>query len=287
MKIQREETRMRTASKDEPFFERRWIDKEFALAAIARNTHNRSQNRRLIERLTLTIERDEFIFNGQPIVFAKDGTLLDGQHRLMAVIEANKTIDTLIVWNAEPASQETMDMGNSRSVADILRLRGFPNQHMVAAVGKRVALGTLHGFQAGAAIMQNQVSAGKIVSIVEALSELERYTAYARSVAKVCNLIGSQVGFLMWWFDGIDRTDSDYFWEKLRTGRNLDEGDPIYALRRFGQLAEHSGMGTFAHQYFMAAMIVKAWNKFRQGEPVMRLTFRAGGANPEEFPQPV
>lgn len=278
---------MRTASKDEPFFERRLVYKEFALAAIARNTHNRSQNHRLIERLTLTIQRDEYIFNGQPIVFAKDGTLLDGQHRLMAVIAADKPIDTLIVWNAEPASQETMDMGKSRSVADILRLRGFPNQHTVAAVGKRVALGTLHGFQAGAANLQNQVSAGKIVSVVEALSELDRYTVYARSVAKACNLIGSQVGFLMWWFDGIDRNDSDYFWEKLRNGQNLDEGDPIYALRRFGLLAGHSGMGTFAHQYLMAAMIAKAWNKFRQGETVMRLTFRSGGANPEEFPQPV
>lgn len=275
---------MKTATNKGPWFERRWLDVSLATALLERNTHNRSVNRRLVERLTLTIERDEYIFNGQPIQVAEDGTLLDGQHRLLAVVASGKPIDTLIIWNAKMETQDTMDMGKARSVSDVLRLRGYANHHTVAAVGKRIALGTMQGLQAGAASLQKEVSAGKIVSIVESLEEIDRYTVYARSVAKASGLIISQVGFLMWWFDNIDRVDSDYFWERLRTGQSLDEGDPIYALRRYGQLTNHTGMGTFGRQVTMGAMIVKAWNKFRQGEPVLRLTFRAGGANPEPFP---
>ena len=270
-----------------PEFEILTITPEKAAELLAKNKHNRSINPRSVQRLAMTMSAGEWQFNAQPIQIGKDGTLLDGQHRLQACVQSGVPIESLLVWNAEPSSQETMDMGKARSIADILKLRGFANANSVAAVGRRIALSKKYGFRAGAVHSKGEVNPGMVVSVVEDLNEIDRYTTYARQIAHKCNFTTAQIGFLMWWFDSIDREDSDFFWEKLRTGQGIYEGTAIYALRSLALLRETSGIGTNAHQLHTAGLIVKAWNKFRRGEQVQRLNFRPGGANPEEFPQPI
>ena len=293
MKTQREETGMKTQSKklvvaqSGPEFEILDVMPDFARELIANNPHNRSVNNRLVDRLASSIDADEWLFNAQPIQVAKDGTLLDGQHRLLACIKANKPIRVLIVWNAEPASQETMDMGKSRTVADILRLRGYRHQNVIAALGRRIALTEAYGFSAALFAGNREVSPGAIVRTVETLEELPRYVNYAKGVAELLKFNSGLTGFLMWWLDQIDRDDSNYFWEKLRTGEGLHEGDAIYALRQFALNRDPKNRGTYAHNIQTAGIVVKAWNRYRMGEPTQRIGFRTGGANPEEMPKAV
>lgn len=44
------------------------------------------------------IREGRWIDNGATIVLGPDGELVDGLHRLMAVVEANKSIKSLVVW---------------------------------------------------------------------------------------------------------------------------------------------------------------------------------------------
>lgn len=263
------------------------VTPDMAREMIANNSRNRSVNNRLVDRIASSIVAGEWQFNAQPIQVAKDGTLLDGQHRLLACIKAGKSIQVLVVWNAEPASQETMDMGKSRTVADILRLRGYRHQNVIAALGRRVALAEAYGFTSALFAGQREVSPGAILRTVEQLEDLPRYVNYAKSIAELLKFNSGLTGFLMWWLDQIDRVDSDYFWDKLRTGENLHEGDPIYALRQFALNRDPKNRGTYAHNIQTAGIVIKAWNRYRLGEPTQRIGFRTGGANPEEMPKAV
>lgn len=268
-------------------FGREWITPERAAEMLENNVHNRSVNRRSVDRLAAAMRAGEWRFNAQPIQLTEAGAVLDGQHRLMACVAAGIAIECLVVWDALPETQETMDMGKARTVSDIFKLRGYNNHHAVAALGRRLALAKEFGPRVGATQTNREVSTGAVIKAIEELPHLTRYTVEARQVCKTCNFTAGQVGFLMWWFDSIDRIDSEYFWEKLRTGEGLYEGDAIYALRRLGMNRVTSGIGTNYHQYQTAGLIIKAWNKFRRGDATYRLNFQAGGANPETFPEPV
>lgn len=278
--------RIRVASQT-PEFEILTITPARAQEMLANNTHNRSINQRAVDRLTAAILAGEWQFNAQPIQVAKDGTLLDGQHRLLACVKANLPIEVLVIWNAQMSSQETMDMGKSRSVADILRLRGYKNQSVIAALGRRIALAEVYGFKAGIVISFREVSNGAILRAAESIVDISRYTTQAKAIADLCKFNSGLTGYLMWWLDQVDRVDSEFFWDKLYSGDGLQNGQAIYALRQFALNRDVKNRGTYLHNIQTAGIVLKAWNRFRTGEPVVRLNFRVGGANPEEIPDAI
>lgn len=59
----------------------------------------------------------------QGIAIATDGTLVDGQHRLMAVVESGVTVRMNVTFNA-PKSQH-IDSGNSRSMANRVQMSDY------------------------------------------------------------------------------------------------------------------------------------------------------------------
>ena len=56
------------------------------------NKNNRPLRRSLVGRYAGAIRRGQWELNGESIKFDEDGVLFDGQHRLAAVVEANKPI---------------------------------------------------------------------------------------------------------------------------------------------------------------------------------------------------
>ena len=60
--------------------------------------HKQSVSQAHVDRIAAMIKRDGWKFNGDTIKFLKDGTIIDGYHRLAAVIAANKPIETFIVY---------------------------------------------------------------------------------------------------------------------------------------------------------------------------------------------
>lgn len=62
---------------------------------------------------------------GESIKFNERGDLIDGQHRLNAVVEAGKAIQILVVRGCSEASQAVIDSGQARSSAQSLQLMGI------------------------------------------------------------------------------------------------------------------------------------------------------------------
>ena len=60
-----------------------------------------------------------------PISFDVDGKLIDGQHRLMAVIKAGVSITFLVIRGYETVAAQALDIGRSRLAVDIAHLQGY------------------------------------------------------------------------------------------------------------------------------------------------------------------
>lgn len=77
----------------------------------------------------------------QPIRFTEEGKLIDGQHRLKAIVVANKTVTMWIQTGLRESAYNSIDIGAKRSAGDII---GGLNSQNRAAIASAIA-GLLKG----------------------------------------------------------------------------------------------------------------------------------------------
>jgi hypothetical protein len=249
---------------------------------LAANKRNRHVNKAWVEDIAAALRRGEYKPLA-PIAFDWNGVLIDGQHRLLAIIESGVTIKLWVAHNVDPDTQQVIDTGRKRRLADELHMQGIPNAALLAAMVVLVYRAEQHTLRTTSAHP----------TIPEGLALLSRHPNLpmsipaARGVSARLGGPPSIYGFLHYHFASIEsddaQEDADYFFEHLGTGEGLEPGDPLLALRRLLERARQDPSNTLTQATRMAVFI-KAWNAFRSGEPIQKLYWKAGGANPEKWP---
>jgi hypothetical protein len=246
-----------------------------------------ARNRRLrqthLQWLAGAMRRGEWEQNGEAIKFDWNGQLRDGQHRLQAIVESGVVLELLVVEGLRPEAQETMDTGARRNMSDVLALRGERNTAMLAAtlgVLWRIQEDVLRKLDSGGGAVRSTPK--ELLKLLEQEPEIRNFLQQGRAVSERVQIPASLAAAFWYVFNRIDAEDADKFFHSLKSGEDLSEGDPIFALRRFLERERQSSR--ILPRYRTAGMIVKAWNSWRRGETVRAISFRAGGANAEDFP---
>lgn len=81
-----------------------------------------------------TMKKGGWMLNGVPIIFDTDGHLVDGHHRLLAVIEAGIPVRFDVVRGAPSEAFTTYDTGRHRTVGQILAMQGVKHYNMVGSI---------------------------------------------------------------------------------------------------------------------------------------------------------
>lgn len=81
------------------------ITPDIAKTMLGENVNNRRISHDNVNMFAREMRNGEWRFNGEAIKFSKDGRLLDGQHRLLAVIAADKPLTTLVIRGLEDETQ--------------------------------------------------------------------------------------------------------------------------------------------------------------------------------------
>lgn len=97
------------------------------------NTRNRTLQLRRVSALAHDMTNGQWMLTGAPIVFNGDGTLLDGQHRLMACVNADTPFETLVVRGVQHEAQAVMDHSKSRTLKDVLKIEDVKYYAVVAS----------------------------------------------------------------------------------------------------------------------------------------------------------
>jgi hypothetical protein len=246
---------------------------------LAHNSHNRSVTMSRVDQYAADMRKGEWQINGEAIKISATGQILDGQHRVMAILEADVPVSTLVITGLPSEAQETMDQGRNRSFGDVLKLRGEKDYFALAS-----AVRYLFFFeQTGIPVASGHRGA----SIKEMSRTLERNSEIRDSIRLASKLKKSWVPYslvaaLHFLFASVAQADADDFITKLCTGENHGTGDPTYVLRE--RLIREHYAGAGAHVKVKTALIIKAWNAYRNGDTVLRLNWNPGGANPDRFP---
>lgn len=261
------------------------VTPERAQQLLEQNKNNRRVSAKNLEKVEAIMSRGEWRLNGEAIKISTNGRILDGQHRLMASVNTGTTFQTLIVYGLTDETQETMDSGKSRTLADILSLRGYKSTHSLAAIVTAIIRSEIYGIKAAV----SSGTAARPVTNQQAIRRIETEPTvvdlfnHVNGVTKA-GLPGKIAGMLYYKFSEIDSDDTQFFFERLASGAGLERNHPILVLRAL-LLRLKSEPGA-ANSTYVTAVTIKAWNKFRAGEDCSQLKFRVGGASPETFPEP-
>lgn len=106
------------------------------LEAVKDDQHirNRPVKDSHVRWLSTMIKAGKWRLNGEAVLLDQDGKLLDGQHRLYAVIEAETPIETYVVRGVDRDYFATIDTGAGRTVGDVLGIKGELYCAQLAAV---------------------------------------------------------------------------------------------------------------------------------------------------------
>jgi hypothetical protein len=105
---------------------------------LERNSTNRHLYLSTVYKYARDMAAGRWLFTAAPIAFDADGNLVDGQHRLAAIIEAQVMLRMLVVSGLSPRARGYIDLGKPRGAGDELQMAGFPHAMLLAAVARIV-----------------------------------------------------------------------------------------------------------------------------------------------------
>jgi hypothetical protein len=234
-----------------------------AAAWLRCNRNNRPVRKRHVEFLASEIIAGNWQVNGQAIVIAEDEQILDGQHRLLAIIEAGQSIQSLVVYGITPEAFKTIDTGAVRTGADALCLHFHDTPpNMIKAVAAavqwciRLENHSLH--------YRTHTSNTDVIAYVKAHMRLlqcaETLSGYPRTARP---LPWSTCTALYEMFSRKHEAMADKFMQRFCTGEEIVRTDPEYILRgafiRDAERVAKFPLATRVH------MVIKGWNWLRRG----------------------
>lgn len=80
-----------------------------AAEMLSANTSNRTLSRSTVRSFAQGMGRGEWLVTHQGIAFDTNGVLVDGQHRLAAVIEADVPVEMTVFTDVEPGTFDVLD----------------------------------------------------------------------------------------------------------------------------------------------------------------------------------
>lgn len=253
--------------------------------------NNRNQRLRDITKYSRDMMNGDWSWTAEPIRFNQDGHLVDGQHRLMAIIKANVCMPFLIVYGLDIDAIRDFDTGIKRGFNDALKMKGHSDPSTRASLvthlyvweqWKKSNRATRPIFKSSNASQAEKSNIDKKyeISINELLPK-------ARLVSDKCRTTTAVIGLAWILFRELDVEKADLFMDALKEGTDLKNGNPILVLRdRFIDLKvdkQINKKGTIPNEIPLALMI-KAWNKWRVGSTISKITW---DPSREQYPLPI
>lgn len=244
-------------------------------------------NRRLsqvnVNYLALQMKKGDWMQTGDTIKFGSDGSLLDGQHRLNAVVKYGAPVKLMVAEGLNKEVFQVIDTGKSRSAADVVAASGFKYSHNLASVARAILI-----YQTGVYSKTNdgrlRASNKMILEFVQKHDEnlLEIVTLCQNHIYQNFRFVPlSTLGMLYYVFSKKNQAKTDEFFNKYAQGIDLSESNPIRLLRE--RLIKDSANKSRLNNRDKAALMIYTWNNFIQGKRVTQLLLPRNYT----FPKPI
>lgn len=263
------------------------IDAQTASYYLAQNTNNRPISQHIVARYATDMCMGRWAFTGEAINFAASGRLLNGQHRLSAIVEAEENapgirVPFVVVRGLPDSAQLAMDQGRKRSAGQQLALGGIRNSSAVAAAAKLMLV-----VERGLLFKDNhaaqQISTAMIEEWVSENMHIYRWwDDHSQQLRQVpIPPSHSRAGFALMLEQNQDEAEA--YLHALASGEGLYGGQPELAVRNYLTNRRIAGQSISDRASLVA--LFRGWNALAEGKKMTTLRIPAYTA--DTFPWPV
>ncbi|RKK01648.1 hypothetical protein EBE87_27175 [Pseudoroseomonas wenyumeiae] len=208
----------------------------------------------LVEALSGDIARGRWMPNAQPICFTRDGYLADGQHRLLAVIAAGRTIEVPVIRGLPDAACASYDIQPRRAAAAEDPAGDFGDQPLAIAMANLL---WRHERKAGVPTRHKRASAAEIREILTQHPRLIELRGFARRMVDFGR--SSVMGYGAYVIERDDPRLAPGFLQALTTGADLPPGHPALTTRTSLQRLRRDRAG----QDEQLATLLAGWRRYK------------------------
>ena len=242
---------------------------------LERNTANRPVSQRTVREFAQVMRRGEWRVTHQGIAFDTNGALVDGQHRLAAVVEADVPVEMTVFTEVPDGAFDVLDTGKRRNAADVLAIEGEKSAVQLAAMVRTVWL-----YQNRPELSWSGGDAGvtnhQIVEALEAHPKLRDFIGQGEQIAAATGMIKSAAGAASYLVSQASGRDLAPWFDGIIEGTGLVKGDPRLMFRRvmFAHTRKQAGQvmrrrETREH----VTLYLKAFNAWATGATLMQLRY--------------
>lgn len=244
------------------------VTPEIAKKWLSLNNTNRPVRETSVNEYVRRMKAGEWCLNGQAIILSKAGTLLDGQHRLEAVVRFGSPVQFDVRFGVDINTFASIDDGFKRTGGDVLYIQGVTNAVNVSAAIKaifRMTSGRMNSKDNNSnrpsnemvsAFYWNHPHIGDFVNF--------GYRMYQHS-GRIMAV--SDIAAYTYMMAEVNNPKAYEFMSALFSGVNLSASSPIYHLRTklIRSKVDRNARLTRAEKH---AHIVKAWRYYLEGREV-------------------
>lgn len=249
------------------------ITPEYAKQLLETNTDNRRIRRTRVLFYINEMKSGNWMLTPEGITISKTGKLMNGQHRLTALVEAGVSLPFMVFTGVDQEVFKVLDSGMNRTAADIFDISGVKNASVVPAI--ITAYNNIKQCKSIEGIHKyDKASNSKLLEQYYDNKDFwdkitQKSKNFYNNFQKI--LQPAIIGSLYAIFCEINTEDADNFFDMLCMGNNLKRGGTIHLLRN--KLIEDKVSQRKMNKTIKAALIIKSWNSYRSGKELKCLKF--------------
>ena len=247
------------------------INKEVAEKMLSINLNNRKAKDGVIAKYASEMLKGNWKDDtGELIKISKTNKLLDGQHRLKAIVKADVELRMYVAYDINDDVFSVLDSGVVRSSRDVFHVAGAQYSALIPPIIQFSEI----LFNGG----ESNKSSSNLtnVELLQKFQENDEYyleiasktMVYYLQFAKILN--PTTIGSFMIYFNSKSSADCKLFFDELCSGRNITN-NIIYLLRN-KLIEDRTGTSRMDLRY-RNALIIKAWNFYRLRQEVKVLKY--------------
>jgi hypothetical protein len=250
--------------------EKKTITPSIAKSMLEKNTNNRNCSQKMVLMYVNSMKKglwkeDTF----EMIKISKSGRILDGQHRLQAIIKSNMAINFHIAYDVDDSVFDVLDTGKKRNAGDVFKINNVKNSRVVPSI-----IQLYFSLKNSYHIRSQQLNKtnSELIFIYEensnfwdsvATKTLTWYHNFSKIIAP------QFIGGLFAYFYDLNKDDASNFIDELTNGTT--ENKAILMLRK--RLIDDKVSIRKLNPEIKLALIIKTWNFYRTNKKISCLKF--------------
>lgn len=274
MKIKKEQPQLEVFLK--PSVDIETITPEIAEDILKNNKKNRPLKEDHVRFYQREMSGNKWIFNGESIKICEDGNLMDGQHRLSAIIKSGLTQDCVVVRNLVKEAFSTIDTGRKRHARDILAIEGYQYYMELASAAKIIKILNVNVTMPQGAFKKSSrdISIDETVEVVKNDPQVYECLLYSmRFFPELIQTVGKTIVHALFYL--FSKKDKELALEMFTLLNSRAIGNPNSVLLQCSNLLIIHRREQKTHRAFdmgyRICLLIRTWNLLRNGVADERL----------------